>query len=82
MKNKLDIIHEYNHNNGDVYGLDQMVSYYLYERRATKWWKNIFFYLFEVGIYNCYIYYKLINAYGDNYYMFEFREALFEQFIQ
>ena len=41
-----------------------------------------FFYLFEVGIYNCYIYYILINACGDNYSLLEFREALVEQLIQ
>ena len=81
LKCKPDMVYFYNLNKGGVDGLDQTLSYYSYERRTIKWWKKIFFYLFEVGISNCCIYYKLINACDSKYRNLDFRTALAQQLI-
>lgn len=34
---------------------DQMLSYYLFERKMIKWWKKHFFHLFDLAVVNAHI---------------------------
>ena len=34
---------------------DQMLSYYSFERKTIKWWKKLFFHLFDVAVVNAHI---------------------------
>jgi hypothetical protein len=34
---------------------DQMLSYYSFERKTIKWWKKLFFYLFDLVVVNAHI---------------------------
>jgi len=34
---------------------DQMLSYYSFERKTIKWWKKLFFHLFDLAIVNAHI---------------------------
>ena len=38
--------------------MDQMVSYYLLTLRGNKWWRRLFFYLFQVSLHNTYVFAK------------------------
>ena len=71
------MVYFYNLNKGGVDDLDQTLS----QRRTIKWWKKISFNLFEVGIPNCCIYHRLINACDSKYRSFDFRTALAQQLI-
>ena len=35
--------------------LDQMVGYYQFQHRSTKWWRRLFFYLMSVACYNAFV---------------------------
>ena len=49
---KPNIICEYNKNMGGVDKCDQYLSYYALTRKSMKWWKKVFFRLFEMCIVN------------------------------
>ena len=34
---------------------DQMLSYYSFERKTIKWWKKLFFHLFDLAVVNAHI---------------------------
>jgi len=34
---------------------DQMLSYYSFERKTMKWWKKLFFHLFDLAVVNAHI---------------------------
>lgn len=54
------IIHKYNMAMNGCDMADQAVAYYgVHERRSTKWWKKIFFWLIEVMQFNSHILYTL-----------------------
>lgn len=56
------LIHEYNQCMNGCDKVDQMVNYYgQFQRKTTKWWKRIFYWLLEVVQLNSYILYKLGN---------------------
>ena len=45
---------------GGVEKFDQMLSYYPYPHKFQKWWKFLFVYLVEIGIYNSFVIYNEI----------------------
>ena len=49
---KPDMIQDYNQNMGGVDKLDQRLSYYSLDRKSKKWWKKVFFRLFEMSVVN------------------------------
>ena len=52
---------EYNQYMSGVDCLDQMISYYPFTRKTTKWPKKVFFYLLEVSLWNSFVTYKSKN---------------------
>jgi len=56
--NKPKLIEEYNMNMHGVDWADQMIAYYDFSRRTKKWWRKVFFYLFQVSLGNDYQIYK------------------------
>ena len=59
MKTKPLVIHKYNQSMGGVDKADQHAVCYSFGRRSVKWWRKLMFWLFEVGIVNSYIMYKM-----------------------
>jgi len=51
-KIKLDALLDYNKYKTGVNRLDQMLSYYSFERMTIKWWKKLFFHLFDLVVVN------------------------------
>jgi len=49
---KPDVIMDYNQNMGGVDKCDQYLSYYSVGRKTHKWWKTVFFRLFEMCVIN------------------------------
>lgn len=56
---KPKVIEEYNSYMGGVDKADQLITYYGFSHRTSKWYKRTFFHLFEVSIVNAYILYCL-----------------------
>ncbi|MCA9487312.1 MAG: hypothetical protein KC548_06670, partial [Nanoarchaeota archaeon] len=54
---KPEALAEYTQNMNGVDKVDQMASYYSFNRKSFKWWKKVFFYLIEVSISNSYVLY-------------------------
>ncbi len=48
-------IEEYNKYMSGVDRLDQILSYYSFNRRTNKWWRKGFFCLLDIGIYNSFV---------------------------
>jgi len=40
---------------------DQMLSYYTFARKTVKWWKKLFFHLFDLAVVNAHILHKKIK---------------------
>lgn len=59
IKNKPEIVYQYNHGMGGIDGTDQMLYTYLDERRCMKHWKKVIFNIFGRMILNSYVIYKL-----------------------
>ena len=57
MIEKLECIIEYNKWMGGVELYDQLCCYYLFDHRTWKWWRRLFFHLFNTAIVNAYILY-------------------------
>ena len=49
---KPDCISDYNKNMGGVDKCDQLLSYYAIAKKSKKWWKKVFFRLFELCVIN------------------------------
>jgi len=49
------IVMDYNKYKTGVDRSDQMLSYYSFERKTIKWWKKLFFHLFDLGVVNAHI---------------------------
>jgi len=48
---------DYNRYVSGVNLMDQMIAYYPFTRKSTKWTKKVFFYLLEISIHNAYVLY-------------------------
>ncbi len=53
------VIHEYNLSMNGVDKADQYTTYYSFVRKSKKWWRKLFFWLFELAAVNSYILYKI-----------------------
>ena len=54
---KPEIITEYNKYTNGVDKCDQYLNYYVIGRKSIKWWKKIFFHMFEMNIINAMVLY-------------------------
>jgi hypothetical protein len=52
---------DYNKYKTGVDRLDQMLSYYSFERKTIKWWKKFFFHLFDLVVVNAHILHNKTN---------------------
>lgn len=53
-----NLITEYNSNMGGVDLLDQLKSYYCYNRKSKRWWIRLFYHLIDLCVVNSYILYR------------------------
>ena len=56
-------IHDYNKNMAGVDKSDQLMQYYSFKRKTIKWWKKVFFHLFNLALMNSQ---KLYNLWRIN----------------
>ena len=54
QKMKLSAVLDYKYKTG-VDRSDQMLSYYSFKRKTIKWWKKLFFHLFDLVVVNAHI---------------------------
>ena len=73
---KPKIIEEYNKYMGGVDKADQLVTYYGFCHRTRKWYKRVFFHLFEVTIVNAYILYCTLLPHKQRLSHLDFRLAV------
>ena len=59
---KPQVVEEYNQSMGGIDKADQMVLYYGYAHRTTKWWKRVFFHLVDLCLVNTHILYNETNT--------------------
>ena len=57
-KNKPNVIQQYNRYMLGVDKLDQMMCYYSFIHKSTKWWRKVFFWILELTVVNSYIIYQ------------------------
>ena len=55
---KPKVVDEYNLSMNGVDKADQYTAYYAFVRKSRKWWRKLFFWLFEVTLVNSYILYR------------------------
>ena len=55
---KPKVVDKYNHSMNGVDKADQYAVYYSFVRKSRKWWRKLFFWLFEVTLVNSYILYR------------------------
>lgn len=60
-----DIVAQYNCHMGGVDLLDQLKSYYCYDRKSKRWWLRLFFHLLDLCVVNAFILYK--HCYNINF---------------
>ena len=53
------VVDEYNYSMNGVDRADQYTVYYAFVRKSRKWWRKLFFWLFEVTLVNSYILYRI-----------------------
>ena len=58
---KPKVIDDYNQHMGGVDQSDQLVMYYGYAHRQTKWWKRVLFHLVDLSLVNASILYNSVN---------------------
>lgn len=77
---KPNVVVDYNQSMCGVDKQDQRLSCFPVMRRTVKGYKKIFFYLFDIAIYNCLIVHNIIS--GKNQSISTFRVNLAEQILQ
>ena len=68
------VVDDYNKSMNGVDWADQLTVYYAFVRKSRKWWRKVFFWLFEVTIVNSYILYKLSVPSPVSH--FQFRQSI------
>ena len=58
---KPEIITEYNKFMNGVVKCDQYLNYYAIGRKSIKWWKEVFFHMFEMCVMNAMVLYFIAN---------------------
>ncbi len=75
-------ITEYCQYMGGVDLSDQIVQYYDVLRKTVKWWKKLFFHLFNLLLVNSFILYRKWNGEDDKRLHIKFRMSLIRQLLQ
>ena len=78
---KPKVVDEYNSHMGGVDKADQLITYYGFSHRTCKWYKRVFFHLFEVSIVNAYILYCMISPPKQQLSHIDFRLAIAKHLI-
>lgn len=78
---KPTMICQYNKYMGGVDVADHYATTYAFGRKTSKWWRKVFFWLFDVAMNNAFILYKLNKNLTDKYRSRQFRKKLVEQLI-
>ena len=60
------VVQDYNDNMAGVDKSDQMLSYYSFERKTKKWWKKLFFHLFNLTVVNSHKLYTMAAQTNDD----------------
>lgn len=73
------VVDDYNHSINGVDMADQYTVSYSFIRKSFKWWRKLFFWLFEVSLVNSYIMYKstVVNAKSH----LQFRRSIVESLV-
>ena len=76
---KPEAVLDYNKHMGAVDRSDQMLQYQAFRRRTLKWWKKVFFHLFNLAVLNAYIVYKMYHDKAEPQRIF--RKRLVQQLV-
>ena len=76
---KPHIVDEYNKSMNGVDKADQYTVYYSFIRRSRKWWRKLFFWLFEVTLVNSYILYKTTVSHPSSH--LHFRQSVVDSLV-
>ena len=71
---KPKVVDDYNRSMNGVDKADQYTVYYSFIRKSRKWWRKLFFWLFEVTIVNSYILYRITTPNPSTH--LHFRQSL------
>ncbi len=74
-------IEEYNKYMSGVDKLDQMLSYYNFNRRTNKWWRKAFFCLLDIAIYNSFVLYTQSEQEGRKLKFLQYRIQLSKELL-
>ncbi len=61
--------------------LDQMLSYYNFNRRTNKWWRKAFFCLLDIAIYNYFVLYTQSEQEGRKLKFLQYRIQLSKELL-
>ena len=76
---KPKVVDDYNRSMNGVDKADQYTVYYSFIRRSHKWWRKLFFWLFEVTLVNSFILYSTSVQNPASH--FKFRQAIVESLV-
>ena len=76
---KPKVVDDYNRSMNGVDKADQYTVYYSFIRKSVKWWRKLFFWLFEVTIVNSYFLYCAHTATPCTH--LQFRQSLVEALV-
>ena len=79
--NKPIAIMDYNKNMKGVDHFDQMLKYYSFARKSTKWTKKMTMYLLQMAIHNSFSLYKQYNTDKKPLKLLQFHEVLYESLM-
>jgi len=79
---KPNAIHQYNMNCHGVDRVDQILSYFMFQRKCNKWWRKLFFYLLEITIMNSRIIYNMHPGCPKKLNSYEFRVSIIMALLQ
>ena len=76
---KPKVIDDYNRSMNGVDKADQYTVYYSFIRRSCKWWRKLFFWLFEVTVVNSYILYRINSSRPSTH--LQFRQSVVQSLV-
>jgi hypothetical protein len=79
QKTKRSAVLDYNKYKIGVDKSDQMLSYYSFHRKSVKWWKKLFFHLFDLALVNAHILHQ--KKYTKKFRLHKFTEKVAEGLV-
>ena len=77
---KPEIIHRYNQNMNGCDRADQQTGYYgVFNRKTIKWWKKLFYFMFEITQTNAHILYTLSHPNQNRLSLLQFKQTLVDK---